>query len=622
MRALLRKELRELRWLLPALWLLLGIALYVMLQQSAMAGSPMAAYQKMVTIMAPMMAVLLVNRMVVREYMGRTQLFLETLPVGRAQVIAVKWLLGAVLLMLTMAVCLAVTVWAASGQVLLTPHYVGLVALRSASFMLLMYALAFAIGLTGRYRYLAWGVLAACVIMADTQWQLPAQKWAPFFLVQESMVYERLRLPLQAVLTTCGAALALVAATFALAMASQGSLVVALSRRMAPREKVGVTVAILALLTVVYIVDVRKEKPLFVLKGASHSDSGPKVAVGEGDDPDADQLLANGLSADLAQLRQYLALPLDPTLSVLPDDALDADVFQRAELPNADGVVVRAAFSGEQFDRNAFRAYALSAWLQWHTRERAAKEDRRWLLDGFAQWLAARELPQHRETLALRAALAARLLQQRQVGVGSALGQWLGVREQLGTCLADALAWRMVSSLEQQIGAQRFQALSRAVLGTRPPADIRASLQGPSLAQMLAQAGAPDAAALASRFDAVLRAEQLRLASTLNRIALPPAAFKALPMGGSTYEVHYLVGKAGADADANADGAPFAVRYARLDPWSAELLPESLARVDATRSGVLPASFARGTRLFTAVELREPLPGCSVRLAAQRWEVR
>ena len=616
MRALVLKELRELRWLLPAQWLLLALAQFATLTQAALSGSPMVAYQQLVTALFPLIALWLANRLVVREYMGRTQLFLETLPINRSQVIAVKWLLGAALLLVPMAICLAVTVAAARSQVLLTPHYVALVAIRSGSFMLFAYALAFAIGLTGRYRYVIWGVLVVCGIVATAQWQLAPNQWPPFFLVQESMVFERLQLPGRAVLITCGAALALVAATFALALSAQGSLVVALSRRMTPREKAGVTFAILVLISIVSVLDGRKAKPAFVLKLASHSEQGPPVAVGAGGDPDAEQILANQLSGDLQQLHDYLALPVAPALSALPDGSLDGDAFQRAELSRADGVVVRAAFNDEQFDRDGFRAFALSAWLHWYTLERAASEDRRWLLDGFAQWMIARELPQQQEKLALRAAFAARLLQQRHTSIDSTLRQWLSVREQLGTCLSDALAWRMMTSLAQHMGVARFQALNRAVLAVRPPGGAQAALFEPNFAQMLAQSQAPDLAALARQFDVVLRVEQARLAASLDQIAVPPVSFKALPMEGSAYEVHYMVGKASGEQPA------FSVRYVELDPWDAELGAEDLARVDATHAGVLPVSYARGTRLFTAVERREALLGCSVRLAAQRWETR
>ncbi|MDB5951312.1 MAG: hypothetical protein JWR65_3167 [Massilia sp.] len=141
--------------------------------------------------------------------------------------------------------------------------------------------------------------------------------------------------------------------------------------------------------------------------------------------------------------------------------------IQRAALPNADGVVVRAAFTNSQFDREGVRAYALASWMRWYGR--SAKEERRWLLDGAAQWMVARDLPLQQEKMALRAAFAVHLLQARQRDAGGAVRQWLTVREELGTCLSDALAWRMVSSLAQQMGEQRFQARSRSVLAVRPP---------------------------------------------------------------------------------------------------------------------------------------------------------
>lgn len=616
MRALLRKELREHRWVLLAMLLVLALCQVVTLMSAGTMGSPMAAYQKLVVAIAPLMALLLTSRLVVREYMGRTQLFLETLPVNRVQVIALKWLLGAALLLLSMAACLGVTLLAARGNVLLTPHYVALVAIRSASFIFLAYALAFAIGLTGRYRYVIWGVLIGSVIIADAAGQVAAARWPPFYLVQESMVYERLQLPLRAVLITCAVAVALVAATFTLALSAQGSLVVALSRRMTPREKSAVTISILVLLTAFSVIELRKPKPAFQLQNAVRSEAGPAVAVGIAKDRAQALTLANLLSSDQVRLQSFLALPQAPSLAALPDDALDGDAFQRAALPNADGVVVRAAFSNSQFDREGFRAYALASSMQWYSRGRSAMEERRWLLDGAAQWLVARDLPQLQEKLALRAAFAARLLQARQRDAGSPVRQWLTVREELGTCLSDALAWRMVSSLAQQMGEQRFQALSRTVLAVRPPDDARASLFEPSFAQLLADAKAPDQAMLAEQFGRLFSAEQARLASTLDQIAMPQVSFTARPMEGSTYEVHYQVGKA--------DGAPlpFSVHYVTLGPWDAEIPAEVLSRVDTTRAGVLPASFPRGTRLFTAIERREALLDCSVRLAALRWEVK
>ncbi|QNA87998.1 hypothetical protein G4G28_05010 [Massilia sp. Dwa41.01b] len=154
------------------------------------------------------------------------------------------------------------------------------------------------------------------------------------------------------------------------------------------------------------------------------------------------------------------------------------------------------------------------------------------------------------------------------------------------------------------------------MLAERPPGDARASLLDPGFAALLAQAGAPGQARLTRQFDALFKAEQARMAGTLDRIAVPQVRFSAQRMAGNTFEVHYRTGPAAGEVP------PFSVLYRTLGPWDGEIAPEALSRVDSTRAGVLPASFARGTRLFTAVERRDALLGCSARLAAQRWEVK
>lgn len=615
MGALLRKEWREHRWALLMLWSMMAVTLHFLLRAADQAGSPMVAFQRLISVMTPLVAVVLVSRIVVREYMGRTQLFLETLPVSRLQVIAAKWLAGAVFLFVPLAICLAVTVFASRNQVVLTPQFVAFVALRAASFALLVYALAFALGLTGRYRYLLWAVLVVCVIVASERGQLSFAQWPPSLLVQETMVYERTVLPLRAVLMTCAAALAFVAATAVLALSAQGSLVVALSRRMTPREKSTLTIAVMATIAAVSMVDLRKEKPLFKLQQSIVSTRGPAVAVAMSGKVDGEQVLADQLSADFEKMQGFLGLPDAPAVSVLPDNALDPGVFQRAMLPEADGVVLRAAFDDAQFDRDGFRAYAIASWLQWHSRDRLAREEVRWLLDGFSQWLAARGDPDRQALLALRAAAAARLLERRGMNAGSTLRQWLSAREQLGTCLGDALAWRMVASVEQQVGSQRFQALARRAFATRPPNDLRGLLFEPSVDQLFADAALPALPVLQRQFVAALQRDQASLAATLDRIALPTVTFSARQMRGGAFEVHYQTGKAGSVV------APFSVRYRVLGPWESELANESLALVDATQSGVLPVSYGSGTRLFTAVEQRDPILGCSVRVASRRWEV-
>ena len=617
MRALLRKELRE-HWLvLTCMWVFAALTLLALQVQSNEKGSPMTAYHGMVFGFAPLLALLLASRLVVREYNGRTQLFLETLPISRSQVLATKWGLGAALLLLTLTLSFGVTLLAARSQVSLNQHYIGLVAIRSMTFLLFIHALAFAIGLTGRYRFLLWALLVGCAMYAMQSGQMPVEQWPPFHLVRESMIYERLQLPLREVLLTALFTAGLLGASFALALGAEGSFVVALSRRMAAREKATVTVVIIALISCISVLEARKEKPLFVLAGSQHSKGKPDVAVALNLNPPTELALAEQLSGDLRSMTGYLAIVPGAGLSLMPDETLDGGVFQRATLPRADGVVLRAAFASAQFDNDGLRAYALSEWLRWHSFDQAASEERRWLLDGFAQWSIAQALPQRQQQLALRAALAARLLRERHLSVEQALGQWFTAREQLGGCLADALAWDLVSTLHARLGEPGFQAFARAALAEHRSREAWGRWSRPSLAEQLALAHAPDLPTLARQVEGGRGGQAARFAAALDALGLAPIRFKAAPMaGGGAFEVAYQVGAPGAAA------APFAVRYVELKPWDGELAEESLARVDATANGVLPASFARGTRLFTAVERRIDSLGCTARLAAQRWELK
>src|SRR4029077_8165943 len=108
-------------------------------------GSPLVAFRELIFLVGLLSILVLANRLVVREYSGRTQLFLETLPVSRAQVVAVKWLTGAILLAIPMAIGYAVTLHVAFAQVLLTPRLILLIAVRGATFLGFAYSLAFLI---------------------------------------------------------------------------------------------------------------------------------------------------------------------------------------------------------------------------------------------------------------------------------------------------------------------------------------------------------------------------------------------------------------------------------------------------------------------------------------------
>jgi hypothetical protein len=618
MRPLILKELREHRWVLLALWLSSAIGLAGLAHTAKDEGSPLAAFRTLIYVLGVLSILTLANRLVVREYTGRTQLFLETLPVSRAQVVAVKWLTGAVLLAIPMAAGFAVVLHVAATQVVLTSRFIQLIAVRGGIFLLFGYSLAFFIALTGRYRYVLWGALILGAYCIDTYAQFPLEQWSPIALVSKSMVFERLEPPIADLMITWLITAILIVATFILCLASEGSLVLALSQRMSPRERVVVTVAVLSLVSLLGQLDARKPKPAFTLHDAVISGAGAsQVAVartGKGTNLTA-KLLADKMSSDLHELQTYLSLSAGPGMFVLPDASIDSDVFLRATLPSSDGVVVRGAIGAEHFDQEEFRAYAVEQALEWYTHDRAQQEDRRWLLDGFTQWWIARASSTRQDQLTQRAALAARMLHVESTHLDAPLRHWLMVREQLGDCLSDALAWRAVALLVQDLGPDRFRQLTTALFGRRLPDDARAAFRESSFNNAWRQADAPAFPTFAEGLRAALQADQVRVAATPDAIVQEPVIFQAAAMRGGALEVDYRLGAI------NSMNPPFAVRYAEIGPWQPELDRESLARVDATRSGVLPRSFQRGAILFTAIELRDTHLACTLRLGARRWEL-
>jgi hypothetical protein len=617
-RPLVFKELREHRWVLVALWLFGALGLLGLLQSAKDEGSPLSAFRTLTCVFGVLAILTLANRLVVREFTGRTQLFLETLPVSRAQVIGVKWLTGAMLMAIPIAVGLAVILRVASSQVVLTPHFIGLIAARSGAFLMFAYALAFLIALTGRYRYLLWGGLVLGAYATDSLAQFPMDQWPPLHLVSASMAFERAEWPTTDLVVTVLITASLIASTFILALIADGSLVLALSRRMSPREKVAVTIGVIVLTSLVGQMEGRKPKPPFSLNDAVNSNSagyGVAVARAEHVAESTARALANEISMDLQGLRQYLSLTALPGVFVLPDASIDADIFLRAALPSSDGVVLRAAINAEHFDQQEFRSYAVEQMLDWYTHTRAVKEDRRWLLDGFTQWWVARDAPARQELLTVRAAVAMQILDAKADKLEAELRDWLMAREQLGDCLSNALAWRAVSLLASELGPERFRKLMSDLFGRSLPGDSRAPFLETSVDSEWGRVNAPSRSKYVDALRAALQADKANAAKELQAAAHWRAAFEASAMGGRAFEVHYRLD------GGETTKTPFAVRYGAIGAWERELDRERLARVDATHAGVLPIAFQAGTRLFTAIEMRDSQLACTLRIGARRWDI-
>ena len=612
-RGLVMKELREHGWAILLLWLGSALALLVFLRKAEREASPFVSFGYLSAVFGPLLSLAVTNRLVVREYGSRTQLFLETLPVTRARVVAAKWLLGAGASLFPIVAALAATAALASGGVLITARFMTLLAVRSLSFVLWFYALSFVVSLLGRYRFVAWGVLLTGLLALHSFIQLPIVRLPPFNLVSSGLVFERLTLPAADLLVTWSITVLLLMGAFAIALVGEGSLSALLARRMTRRERVVVAVAALVPVALLGILHGRKPKPPFHLRSAlivEHGGQSIGVALTANLSVAVARTLGEAIASDLAELKTYLGLTRTPPVYVLPDASLDGDMFLRATLPASDGVVVRSALGSRGFQEDEFRTFVIGEVLDWYTRGRANREDERWFFDGFKQWWLAQRLPSFEDRLRRRAAAGP----TRLTPDADTLRRWLTAREQVGDCLGDALAWRIVSVLARDVGPLAIQSTARELWGSRPPNDARVLFE-PSFEQVLWRRTGITVPVLAERTVTALAQDRAGLAAQSDAQSSWSADFEARPAGGRLYEIQYRLGSSGDTVPA------YAVRYTTLQPWDGELSRSTLSRVDAVRQGVLPLTVERGTRMFAAVEVwNEPLQ-CTVRIGARRWVV-
>jgi hypothetical protein len=610
-RALIAKEIREHGWVILILWGICALVLFGFMKRANNQGSPFVAFHDLVVSMGPLLSLAIVNRLVVREYGGRTQLFLESLPVTRARVVAVKWCFGACATLLPVAAALAATSALGSARVHLTARFVALLVLRSFGFLLFFYALSFDIGLLGRYRHLAWALLIIGVFVLDTRAQLPLSRWPPFALVADSMAFERQALPSVDLLVTSWSSLLLLAGAFVMALAGEGSISTMLAGRMTRREKVVVGVVAMVPLVLMGLIEARRPKPAYRLDRAivvEHDALRVGVARSGGLSDAVARAFAEAIASDLVDLKDYLSLSRLPPVYVLPDASLDADVFLRAELPGSDGVVVSGALGSNRFEEEEFRIFVVGEVLSWYTRGRAKMEEQRWFFDGFKQWWMAQRVPRLEERLRRRAAAAS-----TRVASGSDLFRgWLTTREQLGDCLGDAVAWRAVSVLAGDTGSGTIRKVARQMWELRPPEDARVLLSKP-FDQVLRETTGLATPDLAAKVALRIAEDRSRLDRSRNPISSWSTSFDAPLLHGRLHEIHYQL-RAG-----EAEIPPYSVRYSTLQPWTGELDTPELHRVDAVRDGVLPLTVEGGARVFAGIDARDDDLECTVRIGARRW---
>jgi hypothetical protein len=604
MKALLRKEWREHRWFLLGLYLagsvMLGIA-WILARSEI---TPLMSWQRLVAAFGPLAAVLLSNRLVMREYGAGTQLFLEALPVGRGRVLAVKWMFGWTALLLFFVPAFGLVLFCVHERVNLANGLPVAVGLRSAAWLAFLYAGAFAVALTLRLRFFVWGMLFFGGVLLNQQMRQSLAHYPPLSLVLDELVLES-AIPWSWIAVATALASGFAAVACLLAFAGRGALPLVLARPLSARTRTMVAFAIAGFAGLTTLLEHRTQAPPFQLEDAVSSRGEPAVRVGWRQDvagmPAAQ--LAERIAVDLATVRDWLGL------GRLAQTALVADVWREPDdvgFSSASGnqVVIRAALGAPEVSVAQLQETVRVAQIIDQAPIQRFREDRDWLLWGFSGWWGGPRDAARRALLGRRAAAAGRLLKAHGMDAGAALRQVGVANELLGDCLVDALAWRAVQSLHDRLGEARFRALMRTALAGPAGDDARALFGIRSTADLLAQAGYP--------LDELAQSVDQALVSSATA-ALPALRVQVVPQAGAMAALRYRV-----------DGLlppGLDVRYTVLKPMDARPSTTDMQRVGGKAAGMIPATFARGTRVLVAAEAPDPDLQCPYRVGAVRVEL-
>ncbi len=625
--ALIIKELRQ-HWLVMLLLgFLLGVGFLLLLLVVLLTeeGSLLEALRLFLQTFVVLALLVLCHRLVVQEYQGKTQLFLEALPLARWRMVATKFLLGLVLIAAIVSVAFGLLLLAGQRGEVLTGRFVQIVAARVYAYLLCVYAFFFVMGLLGRYRVALYVVGILSVAFLETTLKVELARFGPFALLNEQFAYERNVFPVTALFVTLGLAAMLIATAFGLSLVREGSVATMLAERMSHREKVFVSLLVLGFLVACSVHDEKTEKDPFEMPGSvAKEQSGITVkvtSVGKSG-ANADQRLAEVVWTELDALRQYLQLSeLPPVFIVLRGD-LDGDRYERGELDGAEGVLVRANFTSTDWNQQDFLAWLVREVLVVASDERLLWEPRRWVLDGFALFWANRATLQTADgaprTLVLRAAYGAQLGLKRED-----LDTWLAYRQRVGDEIASAVAWSGLVWVARTCGEAQCQQFLRAVLRTDIPSDVRGWWYDrrhpwPLLLQQTCDVAPEDFTRL---WLAYVAHWQRETADELSGVPRLDGALHFEALSPMTYKAVYSL-----TADPVPPNGRFQVLHGVLAGLDVELPRSQVACEDLDFTdgphGELPGTFTWSTRLYWTYAVRSEVLGCDVVSGWRCQEVR
>jgi hypothetical protein len=645
---LLGKELRHHAAVIGLVLLLLPLG-WVFFLLAALGAPTTVSYTE---VHVSFMRVLLVplgfavgNRLVVSELYGRTQLFLEALPIGRYEPFVVKWALGAAILVGAALASLAAAILVASVREPIDAGFVVSLLSRTTIFTLTLWSFLFTMGLLGKLRvpiYLVLGL--ALLVLAETT-ELELLRFGPFALIGPDLPLSRAGVPWSEALVSLAIAAAFGGAGLALLSVREGSVQEVLSKPMSSRELAMVGIASVGILVVWSGLQPAPQPSPYLMSGEHvvRARSVPLVVGHAGEDTRAaaEDLVAR-LEPSLVALQGAMGWSALPEARVVLRTSLDGRTFEVARLRAGDGALVRANFRPEaRPDLEGLEAALVRALLDDRSNGRARFEPQAWVRAGFPLWWARcgphRGAPSPCELSVERRAIAQLAL--HAAGDGGAgrgvdrarIAAWDSLREEEGERVAESLAATGIATLARLAGTEAPARLARSLFSRWVDDDSRVvltTLFSPIDARLHEAAGIDEVALFRSwREDLAADRAARPVSALLGRASPRPSARVEIePREGSQRVITVDVEVPWADTE----GVVVTVLTEALAPFDRVVEPWEPRRDDFVlgpgehaRRIELTGRVARGDRVLVLVDVEDAEGGIGAptRVAATRRDV-
>ena len=626
---LLRKELVEHVWVFALLLpiTLVGFVLVLIgtaLQEVGSALDPVRFYGLSFHVLVTLVVC---NRLVVQEYSGKTQLFLEGLPISRSVMLATKYLLGLTIVSALMAACFLIALAAASRQEMIDARFVLIMVSRLAVYVFLTYSFFFMMGLLGRYRipiYLT--ILFSFMILSDVT-SFEMSELGPLALLSDRFAFERVVFPTQNLVGCVVAGACFVGVSLMMGLMREGSVASLMAEKMSQREKLFASVGVLMLIFIGSSLDAKRTPDPYSIPDAYVRDEDNVIVQIERLEAGQQAtILADAVHADWVAVSQYLSIDQFPPLFLVNRRDLDSDQYESASLDNSSGILLRMNYQSPDFDYANVRADLIDIGLSHASHFNAIYEPQCWVLEGFSDYWPRRESFDtkwsDRSQTDLRAVYASSLSFQP-----SDVGDWYQFRDRVGLPIARAVGCSGLVFAERKYGKDRIEQFLQQVLRVDQPSDMRADLDQMRhpIETIWTRVMGDDYHQFVKDWVIELQKQETTFAETLSSIPKLSAEANWIAKSAVTHELEVTPTCEPPPKSSNAASGNVSIDFEEIgifDTWMPDLEVES--QVQPYESGqtiVLKDTFSAGDRLRWTISVFSPELGCDVIFGWQRQEV-